>query len=276
MIIDAHVHLWSLSRAECRWPTAAEGVIFRDFLLADLKRAIAGHGVKSVVLVQSQECEADTAWALEIASVEPLVAAVVGWADLNRPDATERVVALATQSKLVGLRPMVQDKPANWFDDPALATGFALMADRCIALDALVRVAHLPALDRLAARNSGLRIVIDHAAKPAIAEATGFDQWRSTIAPLSDRPNVYCKISGLLTERGDCPPEAVVPYVEELLALFGPDRLMWGSDWPVLNASGDYAGWLELAKSAVPQRSHEHLFARSAQEFYSLQLENAA
>lgn len=276
MIIDAHVHLWSLSRAECRWPTAAEGVIFRDHLVADLKHAIAGHGIQSVVLVQSQECEADTEWLLEIASAEPLVAAVVGWADLRRPDATERVVALATQSKLVGLRPMVQDRPANWFDDPSLDTGLVLMADRGVTLDALVRVAHLPALDRLAARHPDLRIVIDHAAKPAIAEAAGFEEWRSAIAPLSAQPNVCCKISGLLTERGDCPPEAVVPYVEELLALFGPDRMMWGSDWPVLNASGDYAAWLELAKSTVPERSHEQLFARTVQEFYSLQLEDAA
>ena len=276
MIVDSHVHLWSLSRPECSWPTPAEGVLHRDFLLDDLKSEVAGTGVDSVVLVQSQESDSDTDWLLDIASDEPLILAVVGWVDLHRGDSCERIDLLHSRRKFAGVRPMVQHRAADWYDDPALDRALAMMADRGVGLDALVRVPHLPSIDRLAARHPSLRIVIDHAAKPTIDTVDGFTQWRRLITPLANRPNLSCKLSGLLTERGERPPESVTPCIDELLAMFGPDRLMWGSDWPVLNASGGYGEWLALARSAIPEALHERVFGRTAQQFYDLQLERAA
>lgn len=276
MTVDAHVHTWSLARAECAWPTEAEGVIHRDFLLDDLKRTLRDGAVDGAVLVQTQEADADTDWLLELAEGEEMIFAVVGWVDLHHPRALERIEELATRAKLAGLRPMVQNRPADWYDDPALDPALTRVAELGLVLDALVRVAHLASLDRLAARHPSLRIVIDHAAKPHIAALRGFEEWRSAIAPLSCRPNVQCKISGLLSERGDRPLEAVLPYIEALLALFGPERLMWGSDWPVLEASGDYAGWLALARSAVPKSAWGQLFERTARQFYGVRLAEAA
>jgi L-fuconolactonase len=165
---------------------------------------------------------------------------------------------------------MVQGREAGWYDQPQLDPALVLMSDKGMTLDALVREVHLPSLERLARRFPRLAIVIDHAAKPRIGADGGFEDWYDAIAPLADRPNVHCKLSGLLTE---CPPgeadeASLAPYVPVLLDLFGAERLMWGSDWPVLNMAGDYAGWLAMARSLVPREAHRAVFRDTAAAFY--------
>jgi L-fuconolactonase len=167
---------------------------------------------------------------------------------------------------------MVQDRPADWYDDPGLAPAFQGMSEHGLKLDALVRVQHLASLDRLALRWPRLAIVIDHAAKPAIEEPYGYSRWYDAIAPLAERANVSCKLSGLLTE---CPPdrrqpEVLAPYVDALLDLFGPDRLMWGSDWPVLNLAGEFGEWLGMARMLVGEAAHRAVFEQTALRFYGL------
>jgi L-fuconolactonase len=270
-MIDAHQHVWQLGRNGCVWPTAAEEPIFRDYGLADF-RAVAGpSGVARTVLVQSQEDARDTAWLLDLAEGDDAVAAVVGWADLGASDATTRIAALAARPKLKALRPMVQDKAADWYDEPALEPAFAAMMDHGLRLDALARVPHLAALDRLAARFPRLAIVIDHAAKPRIDAAEGFAEWHAAIAPLAARPNVFCKLSGLLTECGGAPAGAIEPYAYAILELFGAERTMWGSDWPVLELATGYGEWLSLAQAYVPVAAREHVFERTAARFYRLE-----
>jgi L-fuconolactonase len=274
-VIDAHFHIWDLTRGECTWPTADEGAIHRTWLMPDFAAVTAGAGIAKAILVQSQENAADTDWLLEQAATDPLVCAIVGWADLTAPDAAASVATLAAKPKLAGLRPMVQDKAPDWYDDPALDDGFRAIAEHGLRIDALVRVQHLASLDRLANRFPDITIVIDHAAKPRIGSAEGFAEWRQAIAPLADRPNLHCKLSGLLTE---CPPgedsaDSLRPYCEALLSMFGAERLMWGSDWPVLAAVGDYSGWLELAKGLAPHSAHHQLFEASAVTFYGLKPE---
>jgi L-fuconolactonase len=122
----------------------------------------------------------------------------------------------------------------------------------------------------LAERRSELAIVIDHAAKPRIDEAAGFSDWVAGMTPLSALPNVHCKLSGLLTECNGCPQDSIAPYVEALLELFGPDRLMWGSDWPVLEAASYYSAWLEMAQRLVPGSAHAAVFETTARDFYGL------
>lgn len=270
-MIDAHMHCWMLGRNGHTWPTEAEAPIFRDWPLADLAAEAAPQGVQRAVLVQSQENAQDTGWLLDVTRDEPFVAAVVGWADLAAPDAAAHVAALAAHPKLKGLRPMVQDREADWYDDPALEAGLAAMVEHGLSLDALVRVRHLASLDRLARRMPDLPIVIDHAAKPRIPEARGLDEWRTAIAPLAERPNVFCKLSGLLTECGETPAEAVEPYIAAILELFGPERVLWGSDWPVLRLAGSYAEWFEQARAAVPAAARSDVFERTAARFYRLE-----
>jgi L-fuconolactonase len=270
-MIDAHQHVWQIGRNGHAWPTEAEAPIFHDYGLADFRDRAEPCGVTRTVLVQSQENAVDTDWLLDLAEGEELVAGVVGWADLAAPDAPARITALAGRPKLKGLRPMVQDKAVDWYDDPALEPAFAAMVERGLRLDALVRVPHLAALDRLAARFPGLAIVVDHAAKPRIDAQDGFAEWRTAIAPLSERPNVFCKLSGLLTECASAPPEAVEPYARAILELFGPGRTMWGSDWPVLELAASYADWFEQALALVPVTVREQVFERTAANFYGLE-----
>ena len=269
-MIDAHQHIWAIGQNGCVWPTRAEEPIFRDYGLDDFGAVAAPLGVTRTVLVQSQEDPRDTQWLLGLADAAAAVAAVVGWANLAAPDAPAQVAMLAARPKLRSLRPMVQDRAPDWYDDLALEPGLDAMADHGLRLDALVRVPHLAALDRLAGRMPALPIVIDHAAKPRIGAEGGLAEWHSAIAPLSARANVSCKLSGLLTECGEARAEAVQPYIAAILELFGPDRVMWGSDWPVLELASTYANWLDLAHSGVPAAVHEAVFAGTAARFYGL------
>ena len=270
-MIDAHQHVWQLGRNGCVWPTAAERPIYRAYGLADFRAEALPRGVSRTVLVQSQPDARDTEWLLGLAEADDLVAGVVGWADLGAPDAPVRIASLAARPKLKALRPMVQDLAADWYDDPALDPAFAAMVEHGLRLDALVRVPHLASLDRLAARFPQLGIVIDHAAKPRIDAGAGFAEWHAAIAPLGARPNVSCKLSGLLTECGRAPPAAIEPYAAAILELFGPERTLWGSDWPVLELAAGYGEWLDLARSLVPAPAHGDVFAGTAARFYGLE-----
>lgn len=267
-MIDAHVHLWRLGANDCVWPTADCAALYRDHELSEFASLAGPLGVTAAILVQSQESARDTRWLLDQAAGAPLVAGVVGWAHLAAPDIGARLDALAAAGPLVGVRPMVQDLAADWFDDPGLDAGLVHMALATLTLDALIRPRHLAALDRVAARHPGLRIVIDHAAKPAIGDGA-FAAWHDSLAPLARHANVACKLSGLLTETApDQGPQVVLPYIEAIAALFGAERVIWGSDWPVLNLRGDYRSWLSMAREAVPATAREAVFGGTARGFY--------
>lgn len=267
MLIDAHCHVWRIGRNDHEWPGADLPAIHRDFGLDDLR---AAGGPEGVVLVQSQPSERDTAWLLELATADPLVLGVVGWTDLAAPGAPAKIAALARDPKLKGLRPMLQDLASDWILDPALAPAIAAMVEAGLAFDALVRPRHLPSLLAFVRRWPELRVVIDHGGKPAIGEGR-LDPWRDDIAALAAEPGVHCKLSGLLTEAGDTPAATTVaPYAAHLLETFGPERLMWGSDWPVLNLAGDYASWRRMCEAWVPPAGRAALFGETARRFYRL------
>jgi L-fuconolactonase len=268
-MIDAHFHLWRLGRNDCVWPTPDLAAIHRDHELAEITALAGDVGVTSAILVQSQASERDTRWLLELAKDTSFVAGVVGWTDLTAADVGERFDSLAEAGPLVGIRPLAEACPDDWFDAPELEPAFEALVARGLTFDALIRPRHLPSVDRLAARHPGLAIIIDHAAKPRI----GVDQvaWREAMAPLATRPNVCCKLSGLMTElEPDGGAEDLPPYIADLLALFGPDRIVWGSDWPVLNLRGSYAEWLACALAAVPAADHPAIFNGNARRFYGL------
>lgn len=267
-MIDSHVHLWRLGQNGCTWPTPDLAPIYRDFTVDDLGEVVRTAGVQQVILVQSQEDESDTAWLLSIAR-DPLVAGVVGWTDFANEEAPTSIGRLASNPRLRGLRPMVQDREAGWYDAPELDPAFAAMTALQLVLDALVRPQHLPSLLRLALRHPDLSIIIDHAAKPVVSD---LESWSEQIDLLARLPNVSCKLSGLLTELPPgAPADAVAPIFDHLWNAFGAERLAWGSDWPVLRLAEDYASWLEQCRRLVPSIHHQAVFDTNARRIYGIQ-----
>ena len=260
-MIDAHQHFWRLDRGDYGWLTPALGAIHRDFGPDDLRPILARHGITSTILVQAAPTLAETHWLLDVAHRTPFVAGVVGWVDFDAGDAPEAIDRLARDPKLVGLRPMVQDiGDDDWLSRPAHAPAFDAMIAHGLVFDALVLPRHLPRLARVLERHPDLRVVVDHGAKPKLRERE-LEPWRSDLATVAMHPRAACKLSGLLTEaRVDDDAAAIRPWADAMLELFGATRVLWGSDWPVVDLAGGYDRWRAvtldaLARLAPPERA---------------------
>lgn len=271
MRIDAHQHFWLMRNREGRWPPPDLSEIHRDFMPGDLEPTLRACGIGGTVLVQSLPTMDDTDFILDLADRHSFILGVVGWVDLKAADAAGHIARLATHPKLKSLRPMLQDIPdVGWIDDPRLDPAIAAMKEAGLRFDALVMPQHLRALSAFAKRHPDFPIVIDHGAKPRIATGE-IREWREAMAGLAALPNIHCKLSGLLTEAGDRRDAAAIrPYADILLELFGPERLIWGSDWPVLKLAGDYEGWLAMCRDFIPARHHDSVFGANAIRFYKL------
>jgi L-fuconolactonase len=275
MRIDAHQHFWRMDRGDYGWLTAAEHPkIAHDFLPADLEPLLSAARVDKTILVQAAPTEAETAFLLGLAEHSSLIAGVVGWIDFDASDAPSRVARLAGKGKLVGLRPMMQDLPDDeWMLGPQVARVVEAMQRGDLCFDALVKPRHLPALAEFLERYGELAVVIDHGAKPDVAGGE-IDLWAAYIRHIGRNSQARCKLSGLASEAGPgWGAEKLKPYVDVLLEAFGPARLMWGSDWPVLNEVGDYAAWLDLAETLTRQLTsseRDAIFGGTAASFYGL------
>lgn len=274
MVIDAHQHLWQIGRNDLSWPTPDLDAIHRDFMPADLREATEGLGISGTVLVQSQPSETDTSWLMLLARAEPLIQAVVGWTDLLAPSAPQRIAWLARQPKLKGLRPMLQGLDDDWILQEAVQPALAAMSAHGLRFDALVYSRHLPAIDRLAQTYPDMSIIIDHGAKPPISRPKEGAAWRKAISHIARHPNVTCKLSGLLTETAaNQDASSVLPYVDHLFDCFGPDRLMWGSDWPVVLLKDSYRAWFDWTQgwlSAKDTRTRDAILGGTARLIYEL------
>jgi L-fuconolactonase len=273
--IDAHQHLWKVSRGDYGWLSPDTlPTICRDFLPDDLHPLLQQARIDKSILVQAAESVAETEFLLELAAQSSFVAGVVGWVDFDAPDATAQIARLARDPRLVGLRPMLQDMPdERWILKPEFSNVMQTMQAHELRFDALIRPRHLPALLEFTERYPELRVVIDHAAKPSIATGD-IDAWRDDMARLSRSRGVHCKLSGLATEAGpDWSARTLKPYVDVLIDCFGPKRLMWGSDWPVLLLAGEYQQWLQVAEEltaglSVTERAR--VFGGTAAAFYGV------
>jgi L-fuconolactonase len=260
--------------------------LYRDFGPADLALAVSGADatrgpapapvdLQGIVLVQSQPDDRDTDWILQVARDTPLVSAVVGWADLSSHAAPARIAALASKPKLRGLRPMLQAiDDTDWILADELQPALQAMVQHGLRFDALIQPRHLPAMLEFARRWPQLPIVIDHGAKPRIALGE-IEPWQAQLAELSLLPNIYCKLSGLRTEQAAGAPGAQLePYIRQLVTCF-PQRLMWGSDWPVLlHARDAYCDWLQCSQQYAGIRDAaqlDSLFSEAARDFYGLE-----
>jgi len=274
--VDAHFHIWRLSRGDYGWLTPTLGDIYRDVEVADWRALAAPLGIGGGVLVQAAPTAAETEFLLQQADATPAVLGVVGWVDWLAPDVRRHIAALVERPKLKGLRPMLQDIASpDWVLQPGLAPALQAMADHSLAFDALVRPLHLPRIVELARRYPGLRIVIDHGAKPDIS-GDHWQPWADQLRRVAQETSAVCKWSGLLTEAGArAEPSMLTRWERHLFECFGPDRLLWGSDWPVLELAGDYAVWwqhgLRQAQAAgldaVQQRA---VFGGNARRIYRL------
>ena len=276
MIVDAHQHFWSLQRPDYTWLTPELAPLYRDYLPQDLQPLLAASGVQQTVLVQAAASEAETRYLCELAGQCGFVAGIVGWVDMACDDFAVRLEALRNSAagRLKGIRPMLQDLDDDaWVAAPGLDGAFETLAQSTLAFDALVFPRHLPWLQQRLERTPELRVVIDHAAKPPIARGE-IDSWRYALAPLAQREGVYCKLSGLLTEAGpDWHPAQVRPFIDCVLDLFGTERVLWGSDWPVVNLTADYQSWFELARECLAGHgpsAMDRVFGGNARLFYRL------
>ena len=252
MIVDAHHHLWDPARGDYGW-LKPDNVIHRVFSTADLRPLLVQTGVDATLLVQAAPTGAETDYMLGIARKSPFVLGVVGWVDLLAPEASDELRRRAADPLFLGVRPMLQDIPdPDWILQPALTPALNTIAAEGLVFDALILSHQLGAITELASCHPQLSIVLDHAAKPPLGDADGMAAWAKGIEALAVLPNVTCKVSGLLNElRPGGTRDDVARAIGILFDLFGPGRLLWGSDWPVLTLAGDYQDWFELAREAV-------------------------
>lgn len=271
--IDAHVHHWRIARGDYDWLTP-DSPIHRDFLAPDAAPHLDAAGIDGIMLVQAAATEAETRFLLDLARQDKRVRGVVGWIDMEAPDAPDRLAALAADAALRAIRPMWQDIPEDdWLLRPALDPAYRAVVELGLGFDALARVRHLPHLVRLIERHPDLPIVVDHGAKPDIAGG-GLAEWRHAMAAVASFPHVRCKLSGLVTEAAPgATIETIRPYAETLLELFGPSRLIFGSDWPVCTLRCDYATWWDWANaltSGLNRADRDAVFGGNAASFYRL------
>lgn len=252
MIVDAHQHFWDPARGDYGW-LKPDNPIHRVFGTAELRPLLVQTGVDATILVQAAPTAAETDYMLGIARKTPFVLGVVGWVDMLAPDAGDELRRRAGDPLFLGVRPMLQDIPdPDWILQPQLTPALNVIAAEGLVFDALILSHQLGAIIELASRHPQLSIVLDHAAKPPLGEADAMSAWAKGIEALAAAPNVTCKLSGLLTElRAGASRDDVGRAAGILFDLFGPGRLIWGSDWPVLTLAGDYQDWFELARAAV-------------------------
>ncbi len=250
--IDSHVHNWATGRGDYGWLTPDKGKIYRDFGPRDLAPELDAAGIDRVMLVQAAQSVAETEFLLGIAHAWDRVAGVVGWVDMERSDAPVVMARLAGMSAMKGIRPMIQDIPdPDWMLQASLAPAFRAVVDLDLCFDALVLPIHLKNLLRVLARQSDMRTVICHGAKPRIADGA-YAAWAADMARLAAETSAWCKLSGLVTEAGpDWTVAQLRPYVDHLLEIFGPDRLIWGSDWPVMTLAADYPSWCNATETLL-------------------------
>jgi L-fuconolactonase len=253
MRLDAHQHFWQYTSVDFGWINDKMAALRRDFLPKDLGPLLAAERFDGSIAVQARQSLEETRWLLELAAHNDIVKGVVGWVDLRSPDLPAQLHQFAQNPKLVGVRHVVQDEPDdNFMLGSEFRRGIARLPDYGLAYDILIFPRQLSAAIKLVRQFPEQRFVLDHIAKPSIADAR-MDSWDRGIQELAKADNVCCKLSGMVTEARwhDWKPEDFRPFLDVVLNAFGPARLMIGSDWPVCTASAPYSRTIALVRSYI-------------------------
>lgn len=274
-MIDAHQHFWQLSRGDYDWLKQEKSILQQDYLPKHLRPLLKETGIYKSILVQAAETDAETDYILSLYQEYDFIAGIVAWLDFDAPDNQNRLSWLCQQEGLVGIRPVLQGIPeTDWILAPHRISLLQQLAQNGKCFDALIQPRHLPVIEELISWIPEISLVIDHGAKPFIANKI-LSPWQEDLSTLADFPNIYCKLSGLITEAA---PGAewsdLRPYIDILLNHFGPDRLMWGSDWPVLNNEKDYLGWFHFCYDYIAQQLPDacsRIFGQNAARFYKIE-----
>jgi L-fuconolactonase len=276
LAIDAHHHLWRYSPAEYEWIDDRMAALRRDFLPADLVIELANAGIDGTVTVQARQTLEETRWLLELAQDCEAIRGVVGWAQIASPDFAASLDALAVNPKLVGLRHVVQAEPKGFLDGADFNRGTRALSKTGLAYDLLIVESQLQEAIRFVDRHPQQTFVLDHIAKPKIAAAQ-IEPWRTHIQELAKRGNVFCKISGMVTEASwsSWSVESLQPYLDTVVNAFGTNRLIAGSDWPVCLVATSYSQWWKLLREYFAAFSHDeraNIFGATAIRTYHLKL----
>lgn len=275
MHIDAHQHFWKYKPKEYEWIDGSMAALQRNFLPEDLSPELARNGFSGSVAVQACHTLEETRWLLELAEHSSTIQGVVGWVDLCSSEAHSQLTVFAKDSKLVGIRHVVQSEPDDRFllrDD--FLHGASLLEEFDLAYDILIYTRHLPVAAEFVERFPRQRFVLDHLAKPPIRTGE-VEFWANGIRRLAAFPNVFCKLSGLVTEADwkNWKPEQMAPYLDIAFESFGPSRLMIGSDWPVCLAAASYGRAVDVVKNYLRRRTSEEreaVLGGNAQRFWRL------
>jgi L-fuconolactonase len=277
--VDAHHHFWNPVRGDYHWMPKDHPVLSRPYGPKDLEPLIEAASIEKTILVQAAQSIAETEYLLGIADATPSVAAVVGWIDFENRDDLQQLERLKNHPKFAGVRPMIQDiADDEWMLRDDIQWAFSALVDLDLTFDALGFPRHLKNFLTIFERYPNLRAVVDHCMKPQIggvgADDTGFDQWASGMARIARETGALCKLSGLVTEaQGDWSPAMLRPYADQVLSEFGPDRVMWGSDWPVCLLKAGYGEWHQAATAMCgdsTELDRVKVFGGTAAAFYRI------
>lgn len=276
MIIDSHQHFWTPGRGDYDWMPKDNAVLNRVYLPADLAPILKGRGVEATVLVQAAATVHETEYMLGLADGSGFVKGVVGWVDFEKPTDLTALKRLKGHPKFKGVRPMIQDIADDaWMHRDDVQWGYRAICDLDLTFDALGFPRHLDHFLGLLKRYPAMRVVIDHCMKPQIRSHSpeSFRHWADGMSRLAET-GAFCKFSALITEANEGWTVAdLKPYVDHVLAAFGPERVMWGSDWPVCRLRAEYEGWLDAAEALVahlPEADRAQVFGGTAARFYRL------
>lgn len=276
MIVDSHQHFWQVGRFDYPWMTPKVEVLCHDYLPTALTPVLDRNGVEKTILVQASNSLEETRWLLKLAEQNSFIAGVVGWVDLTADGFADQLDEFTAHPGFKGVRHLVESEPQDdWLVQPIVLANLRTLAGCGAAYDLLVHTRHLKYALTVADRCPELRLVVDHMAKPPIARGE-IDVWSRGLREIASRPNVWCKLSGLVTEANwtSWRVEDIGPYVDLALEVFGPQRMMFGSDWPVCLLAGAYDQVLEVAHSMLADLSEEdrhRIFASNAIEFYRIE-----
>ncbi len=273
--IDAHHHLWKYDAPQYPWISENMGILRRDFLVQDLLDVLEESDIEGVVTVQARQTLEETRWLVELARCHDFIRGVVGWVALTDPKVDRDLEHFSTQPKLKSVRHLLHDEPDDLYilrED--FNRGIKLLKDFALRYDLLIFERHLPQAIQFVDRHPNQIFILDHIAKPQIKNGV-ISPWRENITELARRENVFCKLSGLVTEASwqSWTEADLHPYLQVVLTVFGANRIMFGSDWPVMLLGSSYKRWVDVVQRGISHLSEyeqERILGKTATEVYGL------